>query len=157
MVGIKRKSGKYPWNATEKEIRMVDILNIGRTNRRILEAFEYGLSVDDLAEQNDILKKASEDWLKLNEEVTQLKEEEQMKSGDILYFWAEETALMVVMANDKGVRLYDVNNPEFTDEGAIITRFATYAELDEVCSFMGTIESMVRSKVILHQAEDTWS
>ena len=80
-----------------------------------------------------------------------------MESGDILYFWAEETALMVVMANEKGVRLYDTNNPEFTDEGAIVTRYASYAELDEVCSYMGNIETMVRSKVISHQAEDTWS
>src|SRR5690625_2603018 len=125
MVGIKRTSGKYPYRPSKKEMQMVDMFNIGTERRRILEEFEYGLSIPDIAHQNDILKKASEDWLKLNEEVTQLKEEEQMKPGDILYFWAEETALMVVMANDKGVKLYDVNNPEFTDEGAIITRFAT--------------------------------
>ena len=76
MVGIRRTSGKYPWNATENEIRMIDAFNIGITKRRILEAFEHGLSVDDVAEQNDILKKASKEWLELNEEVTQLKEEE---------------------------------------------------------------------------------
>ena len=80
-----------------------------------------------------------------------------MKSGDVLYFWAEETALMVVMANEKGVRVYDMENPELTDDGAIVTRYASYAELDEVCSYIGNIETMVRSKVILHQAEDTWS
>ena len=65
-----------------------------------------------------------------------------MKSGDVLYFWAEETTLMVVMANDKGVRVYAPNNPEFTDDGNIVTRFASYAELDEVCSYMGNIEKV---------------
>ena len=76
MVGIKRTSGKYPYKPTKKEMHMVDMFNIGTERRRILEAFEYGLSVPDIAYQNDILKKASEDWLTLNKEVTQLKEEE---------------------------------------------------------------------------------
>ena len=75
MVGIRRTSGKYPYKPTKKEMHMVDMFN-SKERRRILEAFEYGLSVPDIAYQNDILKKASEDWLKLNEEVTQLKEEE---------------------------------------------------------------------------------
>ena len=65
-----------------------------------------------------------------------------MKSGDILYFWGEDTALMVAMANDKGVRVYDPSNPEFTDDGNIVTRFASYAELDEVCSYVGNIEAV---------------
>ena len=80
-----------------------------------------------------------------------------MKPGDILYFWAEETALMVSMANKEGVRYYDVNDPEFTDEGYIITRFVSYAELNEVCSYMGNIEEMIRSTVTLYQAEDAGS
>ena len=80
-----------------------------------------------------------------------------MKSGDILYFWAEETALMVVMVNERGVRYYDANNTEYTDEGNIITRFASYAELDEGCSYMGNIGDMIRSKVTQHQIDDTWS
>lgn len=64
-----------------------------------------------------------------------------MKPGDVLYFWAEETTLMVAMANDNGVRLYNTNNPEFTVEGNIVTRFASYSELDEVCSYRGNIET----------------
>ena len=80
-----------------------------------------------------------------------------MKPGDILYFWAEDAALMVVMANERGVRYYDANNTEYTDEGNIITSFASYDELNEVCSYMGNIEEIVRSKVTLYQAEDTWS
>lgn len=75
MVGIRRTSGKYPWNATENEMRMVDIMNIGKTKRRILEAFEHGLSVEDVGQQNDILNKASKEWLEFNEQVRQLKEE----------------------------------------------------------------------------------
>ena len=80
-----------------------------------------------------------------------------MRSGDILYFWGEDTALMVVMVNDKGVRVYETNDPEFTDEGAIITRFIPYAEANEVCSYMGNVEDTVRYKVTQLQAEDTWS
>lgn len=76
MVGIKRTSGKYPYKPTKKEMHMVDMFNIGKERRRILEAFEYGLSIPDVAYQNDILKKASKEWLKLNEEVKQLKEVE---------------------------------------------------------------------------------
>ena len=78
-----------------------------------------------------------------------------MRSGDVLYFWGEDTALMVVMANDKGVRLYDIDNPEFTDEGEVITRFVSYEESDEVCSYMGNVEEMVRSKVTQFQVDDT--
>ena len=80
-----------------------------------------------------------------------------MKPGDILYFWAEDAALMVVMANERGVRYYNANDTEYTDEGNIVTRFASYAELDEGCSYMGNVGDMIRSKVTLAQAEDTWS
>ena len=80
-----------------------------------------------------------------------------MKSGDVLYFWAEETTLMVAMANKKGVRVYEPNNPEFTDDGNVVTRFASYAELNEVCIYMGNIGDMIRSKVTQHQIDDTWS
>ena len=73
MVGIRRTSGKYPWNATEEEKHMLDI---GKAKRRILNSFEYGLSIEDVAEQNDILKTASREWLELNAQVEQLKEEE---------------------------------------------------------------------------------
>lgn len=59
-----------------------------------------------------------------------------MKPGDLLYFGAEDQTLMVVMSNENGVRYYDANNPEFTDEGSVITRFATYEELDESCTYV---------------------
>ena len=78
-----------------------------------------------------------------------------MKSGDILYFWAEDAALMVVMVNERGVRYYDANNTEYSDEGDIITIFATYEELDEVCSYMGNVGDMVRSKVTQLQVENS--
>lgn len=58
-----------------------------------------------------------------------------MRAGDMFYFWAEETTLMVVMVGLEGVRVYDTKNPEFTDEGNIITKFVTYEELDEMCSY----------------------
>lgn len=69
MVGIRRTSG-------EKEMNRAVMFNIGKSKKRILELFELGLSIDDVARQNDILKKASKEWLELNEVVERLKEEE---------------------------------------------------------------------------------
>ena len=60
-----------------------------------------------------------------------------MESGDVLYFWAEEQVLMVVMVNEKGARVYDIDNPEFTDDGCVITEFFNYEALSEGCSYMG--------------------
>ena len=59
-----------------------------------------------------------------------------MNAGDMLYFWGEDTTLMVVMANETGIRYYDAKRPQFKDDGSIVTTFATYETLDEVCSYM---------------------
>lgn len=66
-----------------------------------------------------------------------------MKAGDVLYFWGEDTGLMVVMANEKGIRYYDTKNPEFTDEGNVVTKFATYAQIDEVCSYAASMDDIL--------------
>lgn len=63
-----------------------------------------------------------------------------MKSGDVLYFWAEEQELMVVMANDKGARVYNIECPEFADNGFIKTRYFRYEELNEMCSRIGNVK-----------------
>lgn len=68
-----------------------------------------------------------------------------MISGDILYFWAEEQVLMVVMANEKGVRAYDIETPEVTDDGCVITEFFNYEALDEGCSYMGNARNFTPS------------
>ena len=65
-----------------------------------------------------------------------------MNAGDMLYFWGEDTTLMVVMANDTGVRYYDVKKPQFKDDGSIVTTFATYETLDEVCSYMTHVDDI---------------
>lgn len=65
-----------------------------------------------------------------------------MNAGDMLYFWGEDTTLMVVMANDTGIRYYDVKRPQFRDDGSIITTFATYETLDEVCSYMTHVDDI---------------
>ena len=70
-----------------------------------------------------------------------------MKSGDLLYFWAEEEDLMVVMVNEKGARVYNIERPEFTDDGFVKTNYFSYAELNEMCSYMGNIKEMVRSRI----------
>lgn len=65
-----------------------------------------------------------------------------MNAGDMLYFWGEDTTLMVVMANETGVRYYDVKRPQFRDDGSIVTTFATYETLDEVCSYMTHVDDI---------------
>lgn len=65
-----------------------------------------------------------------------------MNSGDMLYFWGEDTTLMVVMANETGIRYYDVKRPQFEDDGSIVTTFATYETLDEVCSYMTHVDDI---------------
>lgn len=65
-----------------------------------------------------------------------------MNAGDMLYFWGEDTTLMVVMANDTGIRYYDVKRPQFRDDGSIVTTFATYETLDEVCSYMTHVDDI---------------
>ena len=70
-----------------------------------------------------------------------------MKSGDILYFWAEEEDLMVVMANEKGARVYNIESPEFTDDGCVRTNYFSYGELNEMCGYRGNVKEMVRTKV----------
>ena len=65
-----------------------------------------------------------------------------MNTGDMLYFWGEDTTLMVVMANETGIRYYDVKKPQFKDDGSILTTFATYETLDEVCSYMTHVDDI---------------
>ena len=65
-----------------------------------------------------------------------------MNAGDMLYFWGEDTTLMVVMANETGIRYYDVKRPQFKDDGSIVTTFATYETLDEVCSYMTHVDDI---------------
>lgn len=65
-----------------------------------------------------------------------------MNAGDMLYFWGEDTTLMVVMANETGIRYYDVKKPQFRDDGSIVTTFATYETLDEVCSYMTHVDDI---------------
>lgn len=64
-----------------------------------------------------------------------------MENGDLLYFWAGEQELIVAMANDKGARVYDIESPDFTDDGCIKTVYFTYEELDEACSYMGNVRT----------------
>lgn len=65
-----------------------------------------------------------------------------MRNGDVLYFWAEDQKLMVVMADKKGARVYDIKSPEFTDNGCVITNYFSYEELDEMCSYIGNVKSI---------------
>ena len=79
MVGIRRvpevNKGLNRLLEGKSETLSVKLLNIGRAKKHILDTFEYGLFVPDVAYQNDILKRASEEWLELDKIVTQLREE----------------------------------------------------------------------------------
>ena len=64
-----------------------------------------------------------------------------MRSGDVLYFWAEDQKLMVVMVDKKGARVYNIECPEFTHNGCVKTRYFSYEELNEMCSHIGNVKT----------------
>ena len=70
-----------------------------------------------------------------------------MRIGDILYFWGEDTSLLVVGVSDSGVRVYDTSTPKFEDNGSLKTHFVTYEVLDEACSYISNIDEVVNSNV----------
>lgn len=65
-----------------------------------------------------------------------------MQIGDILHFWPEDETLVVTMVNSNGVRLFNLDAMDITDEGSIETQFYTYRELDEVCGFLVNIKTL---------------
>lgn len=60
-------------------------------------------------------------------------------TGEVLYFYPEEMAVLVVMAGDDGVRYIDPMNPQFDNNGNIITTYVPYAALSEWTVSFGSV------------------
>lgn len=66
------------------------------------------------------------------------------KPGDILYFHPEELTILVVIASNEGVRYIEPMNPQFNDNGNIITRYADNKTLLEWTSLIGSMDEIIR-------------
>lgn len=62
--------------------------------------------------------------------------------GEVLYFIPEDMTILVVMANEEGVRYIDPNELEFEDNGSIKTLYAENAALDEWSVSVGPISNI---------------
>lgn len=62
--------------------------------------------------------------------------------GEVLYFYPEEMAILVVMAGDDGIRYIEPGNLEFDNNGAVVTKYATYATLGEWTISFGTLNNI---------------
>ena len=62
--------------------------------------------------------------------------------GEVIYFVPEDMTILVVMANEEGVRYIDPNELEFEDNGSIKTRYAENEALDEWSVSVGPLMNM---------------
>lgn len=62
--------------------------------------------------------------------------------GEVLYFYPEELAILVVMAGDDGIRYIEPMNPQFDNNGNIITTYIPYATLSEWTISLGSITNI---------------
>lgn len=59
--------------------------------------------------------------------------------GEVLYFAPEELSILVVMANEIGVRYIEPMNPKVDDLGNVKTKFISYDALSEWTISFGNI------------------
>lgn len=62
--------------------------------------------------------------------------------GEVLYFYPEELAIMVVMAGDDGIRYIEPMNLEFDNNGCIVTKYVSYSALGEWTISFGSITNI---------------
>jgi hypothetical protein len=62
--------------------------------------------------------------------------------GEVLYFYPEELAILVVMAGDDGIRYIEPMNPEFDANGRMETKYVSYAALGEWTISLGSITNI---------------
>lgn len=62
--------------------------------------------------------------------------------GEVIYFTPEDMTILVVMANEEGVRYIDPNELEFEDNGSLKTLYAENAALDEWSVSVGPLSNM---------------
>jgi hypothetical protein len=66
----------------------------------------------------------------------------QVLTGEVLYIYPEETAILVVMTGSDGFRYIEPMNPEFDDHGNLITKYVTYGELSNWTISFGSITNI---------------
>jgi hypothetical protein len=62
--------------------------------------------------------------------------------GEVLYFYPEELAILVVMAGDDGIRYIEPMNPRFDNNGSMITTYVSYSALSEWTISLGSITNI---------------
>lgn len=62
--------------------------------------------------------------------------------GEVLYFYPEERAVLVVMSGDDGIRYIDPMNPQFDNNGSMITTYVSYEELGKMTISFGSITNI---------------
>ena len=65
-----------------------------------------------------------------------------VRPGEVLYFVAEETTVLVVMSGDDGFRYIDPMNLDFDSNGCIKTIYVSYAAIPEWTTSLGSITSI---------------
>jgi hypothetical protein len=62
--------------------------------------------------------------------------------GEVLYIYPEELTILVVMAGDDGIRYIEPMNPQFDNNGNVITTYVSYATLSEWTVTLGSITNI---------------
>jgi hypothetical protein len=65
-----------------------------------------------------------------------------VRTGEVLYFYPEEMAVLVVMTGDDGFRFIDPMKPEFDNNGCIKTTYTSYAAISEWTTSLGSITNI---------------
>jgi hypothetical protein len=66
----------------------------------------------------------------------------QAMPGDVLYIVPDEIIILVVMANDIGVRYIEPMNPTVDILGNVKTKFISYAALSEWTTSLGSVTNI---------------
>jgi hypothetical protein len=74
------------------------------------------------------------------------KPETDTNAGDVLHFLPEKLTMLVVMSNEEGIRYIEPMDLEFDDNGNIITKFATYADISEWTISFGSVDNVYSMK-----------
>lgn len=66
----------------------------------------------------------------------------QATTGEVLYTYPSESPILVVMANDEGVRYIEPMNPKFDDNGNMRTKYISYESLSDFTISLGSITNI---------------
>lgn len=68
-----------------------------------------------------------------------------LSPGEVLYFYPEELPILVVMVGDDGFRYIEPMNPQFDDNGNVLTTYLSYDEIGEWTTSLGSINNILDS------------